>query len=561
MKSIKYIAIAGLTLLVLGFNSCSKDFLDRKPTTAVNNEEALTSVTNIQSATVGLMLYFATSGYTGRNLPVIGDLITDNVTTKAGNSGHLLDIEMWNISSTLGEIETLWGGSYQIISAAAKVVQACNNLSADANDSDKKTLNKCKASALTVKAFAEYILSQYFCLPYSASGSAVPFRVGSPDNMNGIILVPKDKPVASDNAINKNSTLEIATLAQTYAQMHEELADAIELFKQSGSNDYSNSNAAYFPTLCMAYTLQARLYLNQGYYDEANFSKAYDAAEKALAALPSGAKKDLVNNGQKFLEQYRSVTSPTEEDILTVNFTTSDNLSANSINNMFGSYGARVSSSVTSLFYNSTKDIRRAIYLSAAEDAKLEIYSSCGKYPNQDQINNVPVLRVPELYLIMAEVRANMTNSVDDPQYRDAMLATLGARDTSIQGDYDKLKTLYFKNAVGNNEALEYVLDERRREFAAEGHRWFDLRRTKHLLSHPANTDFRIAFSGYPIYIFAFPIPESETNTGAWHEGANGKVLGKNGTRGQNEFWQQNGDSWTPRYDLPTDEGSDYAHD
>ncbi len=550
MKSLKYIAIAGLTLLVLGLNSCSQEFLDRKPTTAINNEEALTNVTNVQSATVGLMLYFATSGYTGRNLPVIGDLITDNVTTKAGNSGHLLDVEMWNISSSLGEIETFWAGSYRIVSAAAKVIQACDVLSANSSN-DKKTLDKCKASALTVKAFAEYILTQYFCLPYAAAGISSPISVSTPDNMNGIILVPKDRPVSSEDAIDATSQLEIATLAQTYAQMHEELADAIELFKSAGNNDYASSNAAYFPNLCMAYTLQARLYLDQGYFEPSNFDKAYEAAENALANLPNGAKKELVGDGQKFLEQYRSINGPTQEDILTVNFTTSDNLSANSINNMFGSYGARVSTDVTSLFYNQTKDIRKAIYLSSDKDEKLEIYSSCGKYPNENQINNVPVLRVPELYLIQAEARANIANSVDDPQFRDAMLATLGIRDTSIQGNYNKLKDVYFSSGENDNP-LRFVLDERRREFAAEGHRWFDLRRTKSVLIHKAS-DLRISFTNYPIYAFAFPIPESETNTGAWHDG----VLGK-GHRGQNEFWEKNGDSWSPRYELPTD-GGEYS--
>ncbi|MDE6514490.1 MAG: RagB/SusD family nutrient uptake outer membrane protein [Bacteroidales bacterium] len=551
MKSIKYIAIAGLTLLVLGLNSCSPDFLDRKPTTAVSKDDALTSVTNVQSATVGLMNYFATSGYTGRNLPVIGDLIADNVTTKAGNSGHLLDIEMWNISSTLSEIETFWGGSYQIVSAAAKVVQACETLSVGASNDDKKTLDKCKASALTVKVFAEYILTQYFCLPYAAANMAAPYSVGSPENMNGIILVPKNRPVDADNAIDSKSTLEIATLAETYKHMHEELADAIDLFKNSGSTEYSSSNSAYFPSLCMAYTLQARLYLDQGYFESSAFEEAYKSAENALGSLPSSAKRNLVADGQKFLEQYRSISGPTEEDILTVNFTASDNLSANSINNMFGSYGARVSSTVTSLMQST--DIRKAIYLSSAQNDKLEIYSSCGKYPNQDQINNVPVLRVPELYLIQAEARANITNGdMDDLQYKTAMLATLGVRDTAIHGDYDKLKEVYFNKE--NGTALQYVLDERRREFAAEGHRWFDLRRTKSLLTHASNADFRISFTDYPIYAFAFPIPESETNTGAWHNG----ILGK-GTRGQNECWAKNGDSWSPVYILPTDEGNDYS--
>lgn len=565
MKNIKSFITLGLAGLVLSFSACSPEFLDRKPTTAIDNNRALATVGNVESATAGLMVYFATSGYTGRNLPVIGDLITDNVTTKAGNSGHLLDIEMWNISSSLSEIGTFWNGSYQIVSAAAKVVEACEKLSADASESDRKTLNKCKATALTVKVFAEYILTQYYCLPYSAANSSQPFAVPAADQMNGIILVPKNKPVSSDNAIDSKSTLEIATLAQTYAHMHDELTDAIALFEGS-SNTYASSNPAYFPSLCMALTLQARLFLEQAYGDAANaadlFQKAFDAADKALSVLPAGTNKDLVSDGQEFLEQYRTITSPTKEDILTVNFTASDNLSANSINNMFGSYGARVSSDVTSLFYNGDKDIRRAIYLSNASDTKLEIYSSCGKYPNNNQINNVPVLRVPELYLIKAEARANLANDVDDPDYKEAMLATLGVRDTSLQNftdkeeKYAKLKELYFRNGNEANLPLKYVLEERRREFAGEGHRWFDLRRTKSLLTHGSSNTYRIAFSDYPIYAFAFPIPESETNTGAWHNG----ILGA-GTRGQNEAWEANGDSWTPKYVLPTADGSDYAHD
>lgn len=550
MKSLKYITIAGLTLLVLSLNSCSNEFLDRKPTTAVNNDDALTSVTNIQSATVGLMRYFASYGYTGRNLPVIGDLIADNVTTIKGNSGHLLDIERWNISSSLGEVSTFWGGSYQIASAAAKVIKACEELSKSASSDTKSTLDKCKASALTVKVFAEYILTQYYCLPYSAAGKPAPFPgIGAtPADLNGIILIPMNEPVSFENAIDSTSSLVISSLEDTYKFMHSELATAIKLFEES-SKDFSSSNAAYFPSLCMAYTLQARLYLEQGYYNNEFFEKAYEAAEKALDNLPNGTKNELVDDGQKFLEQYRSISSPTQEDILTINFTTSDNLSANSINNMFNSYGATATKGVTDLFYNESKDIRKAIYSDKQETPSLEMYSSCGKYPNQDQINNVPVLRVPELYLIKAEARANIANSVDDPQYRDAMLATLGIRDTSIQGDYDKLKNIYFKEESANAPLL-YVLDERRREFACEGHRWFDMRRTRTPLTHKNNTDYRIAFTDYPIYVFAFPIPESETNTGAW----------KNGKLTQNEFWNiKNGDSWSPRYELPVD-GGEYGN-
>lgn len=546
MKKIKSIAIVGLALLVLGFSSCSKEFLERQPTTAVSSDLALTSVTNVQSATVGLMAYFATAAYTGRNLPVIGDLITDNLTTKAGNSGHLLDVEMWNISSSLSEIGVFWNGSYQIVSAAVKVIQACDNLSETARDSEKKTLDKCKASALTIKTFAEYILTQYYCLPYSAAGrTRGNVIIGTtPSDMNGIILV--NAPISVNDAKDYTTTpLVISSLEETYTHMHNQLAEAIRLYEASGSPDFANS--AYFPSTCMAYTMQARLFLEQAKYDS-----AIAAADNALGHLVTTAKRDLVDEQQAFIEQYRTISAPTQEDILTVNFTTSDNLSANSINNMFGSYGCMVSKSVRDLCKDD--DIRKALYLTSASDDKLEIFSSCGKYPNENYINNVPVLRIPELYLIKAEASAQKYNSLEDLVFQEAMMATLGTRDTSIH-TYDDLRNRYFTSA--DKTALDYVLDERRREFAGEGHRWFDLRRTQKTLSRAtgsAKNDCRMAFTNYPIGIFAFPIPESETNTGAWHD----YKLGT-GSRGQNEAWEANGDSWTSKFGLPIPDG-DYTN-
>ena len=47
MKNITSLAIAGLALLVLGLNSCSPEFLDRKPTTAIDADRAQYAVHNL----------------------------------------------------------------------------------------------------------------------------------------------------------------------------------------------------------------------------------------------------------------------------------------------------------------------------------------------------------------------------------------------------------------------------------------------------------------------------------------------------------------------------------
>lgn len=501
MKIIKYLAVVILSIMTIGLSSCSKEFLERVPNSALSNSEALNSISKIEAATVGIMPFFAIAAYSGRNLTVIGDLVTDNLTTLQGNSGHLLDIENWNISSSLSEVTNIWIGSYQIVSTSAKVIQACDNMLSNTSlaKSDRQILYKCKATALTAKVYAEYIATQYFCLPYSTNASST----------NGIILVTT--PINPSNAVDASSTLSTATLEATYTHMHNQLKSAITLYDSAKTKTFITTSSAYFPSLCMAYTMQARLFLEQAKYPE-----AIEAVESALGSLPTGTKSELVSSPTVIYTQYQDISKPTTEDILTINFTTSDNLSANSINNMFGSYGAALAAPVKSLYKSS--DIRRILYAGTNKD--LKIYGQCGKYPNENNINNVPVLRVPELYLIKAEAYA-LTG--DDLGAKTELLKCLGVRDTSIHGEMVKLDEKYFNKG---QDILGVILEERRREFAGEGHRWFDLRRNRQALTHTLD-DYRISFTNFPIYEFAFPIPESETNTGAW----------KNGLLKQNEAW------------------------
>lgn len=513
MKTIKYIGIFAAAAIVLVLSSCSKTFLENYPKTAIANDVALADVDKLEHGTNGLMLYFASAGYTGRNLQVIGDLIADNLTTARGNSGHMLDIENWNISSSLGEVGTLWGGSYQVISAAVKVLEACDKLYKEyEGTSDTTRIQNCKATALTVKVFAEYYLTEYFCLPYNLVGR-------NPQSTNGIILITST--VSPDNAKDESSTLSTATLAETYNFMHKQIADAIGLYKNIKSKEFKSSNSAYFPSLCLAYILQARMYLNQNKYNE-----AIESAENALNNLPTGANGTLVSDPAKFIEQYKSINSPTQEDIFTINFTASDNLSANSINTMFDSYGLSPSEPVIKLIKAS--DIRKSIYLAkpytTEKKEETGIHSACAKFPNKDRINNVPVVRVPEIYLLKAEAYIKMNN---EASAKTELLKVLGARDTAVAGDMQKMETLYLS---GEEDLLNVIMDERRREFTGEGHRWSDLRRNNLMLTRDAtNSDngFRVNFKNFKIANFAFPIPESETNTGAW----------RNGKLKQNEAW------------------------
>ena len=100
-----------------------------------------------------------------------------------------------------------------------------------------------------------------------------------------------------------------------------------------------------------------------------------------------------------------------------------------------------------------------------------------------DFLENLPILRASELYLIRAEARYESNPS--------------GAR-----ADLNALRSRRGLGAIDNllsGEALlNRILLERRLEFALEGHRWFDLKRNGKNISKPEGfldvpyTDYRI---------------------------------------------------------------------
>jgi hypothetical protein len=106
--------------------------------------------------------------------------------------------------------------------------------------------------------------------------------------------------------------------------------------------------------------------------------------------------------------------------------------------------------------------------------------------------DNVIILRLAEMYLIRAEAEANMT----------------GGNISSIRADINTIRdraNLDPTTANTPNELLLAIEQERRVEFAFEGHRWFDLVRTARaidVLPHVTKTSQTL-----------FPIPADEILT------------------------------------------------
>ncbi|MDN5217080.1 RagB/SusD family nutrient uptake outer membrane protein [Fulvivirgaceae bacterium BMA12] len=115
--------------------------------------------------------------------------------------------------------------------------------------------------------------------------------------------------------------------------------------------------------------------------------------------------------------------------------------------------------------------------------------------------NDFPVIRYAEVLLIYAEAQAELGNFNTANDYLNLVRNRAGLGDV---------------NLTGLAEFKEAVLDERRKEFVAEGIRWFDLVRTETLDEkvHAAKDDeYAVSIPTLGPDYYVFPIPQRERDT------------------------------------------------
>ena len=541
MKKIQKLAVLlGLAPVVV-FSSCSNEFLDRKPTTSLETSVVLTNPDMAPTTVVGSMSMFSGYGFMGRNGVIGGELMTD-VATTMGKSGHLENLEKWNIQPNTDELAGFWSYCYAVSASATRTSYSCINL---LNDSTKHhltsaqitTLQNAIACSKVIRAYCDFYLMQNFCVDINLSFDEVPgtnkntIQRNDDKGIVGIVLIG-DQPLGIDA---KKNPANMSTLAACYASVEKTLEEAIAYFEESKTNAYTPApESRYFPTLCAAYMLQARVFLAQQKYTE-----ALAAVEKAETNLPTGTSANLISNYETLYEGYKSAAA-TSEDIWTINYTSQDNLSANSLQNFFSSYNCTISSNIKEKF--KSNDFRSKLYPSSPGKE-----SCCLKYPNSTGVFNVPVMRVPEIYLIKAEVAA--VNN-DNSGMINALFNILKARDTSVHELADIERGNYnYGSATTREEMINIVLDERVKEYAGEGYRWSDLRRNARYgvrLNRPGLSEtpsYMLHFGNYNLARFALPVPFDETSTAQW---SNGKGIRDDGSfddhNWQNNAWEnQNG--------------------
>ena len=115
------------------------------------------------------------------------------------------------------------------------------------------------------------------------------------------------------------------------------------------------------------------------------------------------------------------------------------------------------------------------------------------------RLNNLPILRLSEVYLNAAEAAAKLNDKASTVKYLNEI----------IKNRTDDTKQLVTESTA----TLERVLLERRKELVGEGQRFFDAMRNNETITRYTNEDEKESQVFDRSYFRAIlPIPVSETN-------------------------------------------------
>ncbi|WP_215224167.1 RagB/SusD family nutrient uptake outer membrane protein [Echinicola shivajiensis] len=458
MKKTTIYFLAGA--LVMGsLTSCSEKFLEIDPEQSVATNNAITDVNTLQTALNGTYSKLQGSGYYGRSVYVIPELMADNLYLSLRNTGRYLDYHNFIVREQDSYAEDLWNTAYEVVINATRAIQGGEALML--NGAQQEEANQMIGEAYTLRALAHFDLTRFFAQPFN-------FSAGAGHGGVPVIETIGDDPISpSRNTVKEDFDLIISDLTK-----------AIELMSEATANGTLSSNATK--------ALLARAYL---------YTEQYElAADMATEVIESGDYALLAS------EDYSTIWSEdyNAEVIFEIVNTIADNAGTNGLGHFFDEAGyadALVTEGLYGIYSDS--DVRKSAIerkpKSGAEDDALFVM----KFPQGAlQDDDVKILRIAEVFLIRAEAYAQSGQPIMALEDLNTIVLSRDPEANPVVASGDAL--------------LLRILDERRKELAFEGHRLFDLNRNK----MNVNIDQGVAVieESYPNDRFILPIPLSELN-------------------------------------------------
>ncbi|OGX84573.1 hypothetical protein BEN47_16020 [Hymenobacter lapidarius] len=476
----------GTLLLTLGLlTSCGEKFLDEAPTDQVTDANFYKTTTDAIQATDAVYSELGKGGQYNYALWGIGDIGSDLSSTGGGGGGDGIEQQQLDrygsIPATNPLTSRLWGGCYVGIGRANIVLQKVPAMQID--------------PAIQQRSIGEasFLRAKYYFDLVRAFGD-VPLLTVPPTTL-AEVNVPRTPVV------------------QVYAQIEKDLLDAVAKLPASYSGDDLGR-----ATKWAAAALLAKVYLTEG--------KLPEAATQARTVIASSGKA-LWDN---YADNFKVANEYGKEALFEIGFISGRNQftfdGLGFVGNEFfgprgqgivpqGGYGFNIPEADFVAGYEAG-DLRRDVTIwkpgDVYPDGRVQPNSLPGS-PNGfgvkkwfigkvntniwDSELNIPVIRLAEVYLILAEAAgttAEGREAINKVRRRAFGLPINAASPRDLSA------------SLGAQAFKEAVWRERKYELAFENDRWFDMKRTGELLRYRGVQPFNIVL----------PLPQSEldVNTG-----------------------------------------------
>src|ERR1700710_1099080 len=91
LQTMKHIKITHILIFfAVTFSSCKKDFLDESPSNSIDAATSIKTANDLSDAVNGLYTAAKSASLFGQNIPVLGDLLADNVFISSSNYGQFI---------------------------------------------------------------------------------------------------------------------------------------------------------------------------------------------------------------------------------------------------------------------------------------------------------------------------------------------------------------------------------------------------------------------------------------------------------------------------------------
>jgi hypothetical protein len=465
-------------ILVVLISACTKKVEEITPIDRITPDLVYTSAARAEAAVVGAYDGLQSAEFLSGRALIYADLLGDDVIDFNGFFG---DFAKYNMLANNGIAANMWTAGYNAIARANRAIAGIKP-SIVGEDKAKKLIAECKF----VRALAHFYLVNFYAQGYTftadASHPGIPYITQSYATNDPAGNIPRGTVKENYDAIIKDFTEALADLPLTQS--------STALTKTRG-------------TKAAAASLLSRVYL----YKE-DWTNAKTIAGRVIAGEFGTFSLNATPGGVFGPGKYT-----TAETIFSIPNSVNDNPNTNNALPQHYAELGRGDLTVSQLFRNTstnsyflTDDKRRALILANTKTANAGNFYT-NKYPDvATRADWAPIIRYAEVLLNYAEASARMAAGVD----ADAVAKLNLVRNRSLADPATQAYTV--ASFATKQDLINAILAERRIELAFEGHRYFDLKRTKQsFVRIDADRTTQItATYGSDKYIL--PIPQTEVD-------------------------------------------------